>query len=102
MATSGLGVPVKLLHESLGHVITVELKTGQLYRGKLAEGPFLYLFCRWKANSSCFFFSSDACPIWRCSNSIYSTHWSFPNRCAPHGDYPNGHGYVDPRIGQNS
>lgn len=38
MTTSGLGVPVKLLHESLGHVITVELKTGQLYRGKLAEG----------------------------------------------------------------
>ncbi len=40
MATSGLGVPVKLLHESLGHIITVELKTGQLYRGKLAEGAF--------------------------------------------------------------
>jgi len=38
MTTSGLGVPVKLLHESLGHIITVELKTGQLYRGKLAEG----------------------------------------------------------------
>ncbi|KAK7053323.1 Histone deacetylase hda1 [Paramarasmius palmivorus] len=37
MANAGLGVPVKLLHESLGHVITVELKTGQLYRGKLAE-----------------------------------------------------------------
>ncbi|KAI0058098.1 Sm-like ribonucleoprotein [Artomyces pyxidatus] len=35
--SSGLGVPVKLLHESLGHIITVELKTGQLYRGKLAE-----------------------------------------------------------------
>lgn len=35
---SSLGVPVKLLHESLGHVITVELKTGQLYRGTLAEG----------------------------------------------------------------
>ena len=33
-----MGVPVKLLHESLGHIITVELKTGQLYRGKLAEG----------------------------------------------------------------
>ena len=40
MTTAGLGVPVKLLHESLGHVITVELKTGQLYRGKLAEGVF--------------------------------------------------------------
>ncbi|KAF5393441.1 hypothetical protein D9757_000633 [Collybiopsis confluens] len=37
MANAGLGVPVKLLHESLGHIITVELKTGQLYRGKLAE-----------------------------------------------------------------
>lgn len=36
--SSSLGVPVKLLHESLGHIITVELKTGQLYRGKLAEG----------------------------------------------------------------
>lgn len=35
---AGLGVPVKLLHESLGHIITVEVKTGQLYRGKLAEG----------------------------------------------------------------
>lgn len=44
MATSGLGVPVKLLHESLGHIITVELKTGQLYRGKLAEGTFLSSF----------------------------------------------------------
>ena len=40
MASAGLGVPIKLLHESLGHVITVELKTGQLYRGKLAEGTF--------------------------------------------------------------
>ena len=40
MTTSGLGIPVKLLHESLGHVITVELKTGQLYRGKLAEGAY--------------------------------------------------------------
>lgn len=38
--TSTLGVPVKLLHEALGHVITVELKTGQLYRGKLADGVY--------------------------------------------------------------
>lgn len=38
---AGLGVPIKLLHESLGHIITVELKTGQLYRGKLAEGTCL-------------------------------------------------------------
>ncbi|ODN87434.1 small nuclear ribonucleoprotein D3 [Cryptococcus wingfieldii CBS 7118] len=34
---ANLGVPVKLLHESLGHIITVELKTGEMYRGKLME-----------------------------------------------------------------
>lgn len=45
MATAGLGVPVKLLHESLGHIVTVELKTGQLYRGKLAEGRMFYICC---------------------------------------------------------
>jgi small nuclear ribonucleoprotein D3 len=43
MASAGLGVPVKLLHESLGHIVTVELKTGQLYRGKLAEGVLWFL-----------------------------------------------------------
>ncbi|KAJ1832010.1 small nuclear ribonucleoprotein Sm D3 [Coemansia sp. RSA 2706] len=32
-----IGVPVKLLHESQGHVVTLELKTGQLYRGELVE-----------------------------------------------------------------
>jgi len=32
-----LGVPVKLLHEAVGHTVTVELKTGELYRGKLDE-----------------------------------------------------------------
>lgn len=35
---STIGVPVKLLHEALGHIITVELKSGALYRGKLADG----------------------------------------------------------------
>jgi small nuclear ribonucleoprotein (snRNP)-like protein len=34
MATSG-SVPVKVLHESEGHTVTVELKTGELYRGQL-------------------------------------------------------------------
>ncbi|KAH9443687.1 hypothetical protein Pst134EA_025449 [Puccinia striiformis f. sp. tritici] len=33
--TSDIGAPTKLLHEALGHMITVELKTGQVYRGKL-------------------------------------------------------------------
>lgn len=35
-----IGVPIKLLHEAQGHIISLELKTGQLYRGKLLEGIF--------------------------------------------------------------
>lgn len=35
MAT--LGIPVKLLHEALGHIVTVEIKGGASYRGKLFE-----------------------------------------------------------------
>lgn len=34
---SNLGVPVKLLHEAMGHIVTLELKTGQIYRGKLLD-----------------------------------------------------------------
>jgi small nuclear ribonucleoprotein D3 len=32
-----IGIPVKLLHEAEGHGVTIELKTGELYRGKLEE-----------------------------------------------------------------
>lgn len=32
-----IGVPVKLLHESIDSVVTIELKTGELYRGYLIE-----------------------------------------------------------------
>ncbi|KAI8868667.1 Sm-like ribonucleoprotein, partial [Ramicandelaber brevisporus] len=32
-----LGVPILLLHESLGHIITLELANGATYRGKLIE-----------------------------------------------------------------
>ncbi|KAL2936849.1 Small nuclear ribonucleoprotein SmD3b [Bienertia sinuspersici] len=32
-----LGIPVKLMHEATGHVVTVELKSGELYRGTLIE-----------------------------------------------------------------
>ncbi|XP_039023136.1 small nuclear ribonucleoprotein SmD3b-like [Hibiscus syriacus] len=32
-----LGIPVKLLHEASGHFITVELKSGELYRGSMAK-----------------------------------------------------------------
>jgi small nuclear ribonucleoprotein D3 len=34
---SAVGVPIKLLHEAEGHVVTVELKTGEAYRGLLEE-----------------------------------------------------------------
>ena len=32
-----LSVPVKLLKEGEGHMVTVELKTGEVYRGLLVE-----------------------------------------------------------------
>jgi hypothetical protein len=38
---STIGIPIKLLHESQGHVVTVELTNGQVYRGKLLEGKHL-------------------------------------------------------------
>ena len=31
------GVPITLFHEAEGHVVSVELKTGTIYRGKLSE-----------------------------------------------------------------
>lgn len=34
-SNSAAGVPVKLLHEAEGHAVTVELKSGELYRGHL-------------------------------------------------------------------
>jgi len=30
-----VGIPVKVLHEAEGHIVTIELKSGELYRGKL-------------------------------------------------------------------
>ena len=35
--SKSLGIPVKLLHEAEGHTVTVELKSGELYRGQLLE-----------------------------------------------------------------
>ncbi|CAD5317354.1 unnamed protein product [Arabidopsis thaliana] len=32
-----LGIPVKLLHESSGHIVSVEMKSGELYRGSMIE-----------------------------------------------------------------
>ena len=34
---SVIGVPVKVLHEAEGHIVTVETTTGEVYRGKLIE-----------------------------------------------------------------
>ena len=32
-----IGIPIKVLHDAEGHPITVELKTGEVFRGKLDE-----------------------------------------------------------------
>ena len=37
-----IGVPIKLLHEAENHVVTVELKTGELFRGYLMEAEVPY------------------------------------------------------------
>lgn len=39
MGTSlkGIGIPVKLIHEAEGHVVTIELKSGESFRGELHE-----------------------------------------------------------------
>jgi len=32
-----IGIPIKLLHEAEGHIVTMETVTGEVYRGKLIE-----------------------------------------------------------------
>ena len=32
-----IGVPIKVLHEAEGHIVTLETNTGETYRGKLLE-----------------------------------------------------------------
>lgn len=36
-ANKDAGVPIKLLFQGEGHVVTVELKNGEVYRGQLAQ-----------------------------------------------------------------
>ena len=32
-----IGIPIKLIHEAEGHIVTLETTTGEIYRGKLLE-----------------------------------------------------------------
>ena len=32
-----IGVPIKVLHEAEGHIVSLETTTGEVYRGKLVE-----------------------------------------------------------------
>ncbi|XP_022185731.1 small nuclear ribonucleoprotein Sm D3 [Nilaparvata lugens] len=32
-----IGIPIKILHEAEGHIVTCEVVTGEVYRGKLIE-----------------------------------------------------------------
>lgn len=32
-----IGVPIKVFHEAIGHVVTIETTVGELFRGKLTE-----------------------------------------------------------------
>lgn len=42
--TSTIGIPIKLLNEAQGHIVTLEITSGQTYRGKLLEGKFAFYF----------------------------------------------------------
>ena len=37
-----LGVPLKIMHEAVHHIVTVELKTGELFTGYMAEAEVSY------------------------------------------------------------
>mmetsp|Transcript_28796 Transcript_28796/g.58842 ORF Transcript_28796/g.58842 Transcript_28796/m.58842 type:complete len:117 (-) Transcript_28796:247-597(-) len=37
MAKTQVGVPIRLLHEGEGHMVSVEIKNGEVYRGTLKE-----------------------------------------------------------------
>ncbi|CDK28219.1 unnamed protein product [Kuraishia capsulata CBS 1993] len=42
-----VGIPVKLLNEAQGHVISLELTSGETYRGKLLECELFFMFFFW-------------------------------------------------------
>jgi hypothetical protein len=48
-----VGVPIKLLHEGEGHVVTVELKNGEVYKGLLSEAEDT-MNCQMKEGECCF------------------------------------------------
>lgn len=37
---TAIGVPIKILHEAEGHIVTLETTIGEVYRGKLNEVIF--------------------------------------------------------------
>lgn len=53
-----IGVPIKVLHEAEGHIVTCETNTGEVYRGKLIEAEDnmncqVSCFARETGESSC-------------------------------------------------
>ncbi len=38
-----LGVPLKIMHEAVHHIVTVELKTGEMFTGYMAEAEVYIL-----------------------------------------------------------
>lgn len=34
---TSIGIPVKLVHEAVGHIVTIEVKAGTIYRGRLID-----------------------------------------------------------------
>ena len=58
--TSTIGIPIKLLNEAQGHIVTLEITSGQTYRGKLLEGAFYSKKYGWKFEFALTYSSSSS------------------------------------------
>ena len=58
--TSTIGIPIKLLNEAQGHIVTLEITSGQTYRGKLLEGAFYSKKFGWKFEFALTYSSSSS------------------------------------------
>ena len=43
-----LGVPLKIMHEAVHHIVTVELKTGEMFTGYMAEAEVIFYYNRFR------------------------------------------------------
>lgn len=78
-----LGIPVKLLREASGHVVTVELKSGEMYRGSVIERED-----NWDCQLENITCTAKVCPLFFLLCPLYSPSASYFIRSAPFLSFP--------------